>query len=103
MSKTWNIGDTIKPADMQLGDTVEPKGNSMDFGTSIVRAIAGDSICLYRPYAHCDNFSCAYTHNAYSPYEEKGERVICYVGIEEYTINRQDDREYILHYRRTIK
>lgn len=68
--------EMIKALDMRLGDTVRPVESSSLFMTSVVKTISADGVTLFRPYASCIS-DIAYI----------GNKVICMVGIEEYTIS----------------
>ncbi len=70
----------ISPFEMELGDTVcrvYSDGWPMDWGTMIVKRLTDDSVTLWRPYGTTADFSC-------------GESVICYMGLEEFTMDRAD-------------
>ena len=69
---------TIQAKELKLGDVIQCLGINQEFSTGIVKQVKSDSITIYRPYAVTANFS--YTGG-----------VICYTGIEEYQIPRNDD------------
>lgn len=83
----------IRAMDMQLGDVIRPfdSGNPGPWTSAIVKRITDDSIVLFRPYGVSADFS--YTGG-----------VICYTGIEEYTIARKSmSAEWVLLERKTLK
>lgn len=79
----------IKPRDMKLADTVRynPFGK---WSNAIVKQITATDVVLFRPYGTTADFS--YTGG-----------VICYVGIEEYTVPLSSDMEYELLDRMELK
>lgn len=77
----------IKARDLQLADEIRSGLGCDGWDTAIVKQVTDDSITLFRPYGHHADFS--YTGG-----------VICYIGVEEYTIARDSDVEYYV-YRRT--
>jgi hypothetical protein len=79
----------IKPREMKLADTIKysPFGK---WNNAIVKQITDTDVTLFRPYGATADFS--YTGG-----------VICYVGIEEYTIPISSDMEYELLERKELK
>lgn len=79
----------IKPREMQLADTVSypPFG---PWHNAIVKQVDGNNVTLFRPYGTTADFS--YTGG-----------VICYIGVEEYTIPLSSDAEYELLNRKTLR
>jgi hypothetical protein len=69
----------IKAKDLKLADHIN-LGFSV-WGSAIVQKVTENNVRLYRPYGVNSDFSVC------------GDTVICYVGIEEFEIWR-DDREY---------
>lgn len=81
----------IKARDLQLGDVLNIGSlGTAAWHTAIVNRIEGENIHLFRPYGTHADFS--YTGG-----------VICYVGIEQYTIPRMSDVEYYVHERCDLK
>ena len=79
----------IKTSQLQLADVVRMSPDTMAFSTAIVTQIKDNIITLFRPYGVTADFS--YTGG-----------VICYTGIEEYTIY-SSDREVELLERKVLK
>lgn len=79
----------IKARDMHLADTVayEPFG---PWHNAIVKQIDANNVTLFRPYGTTADFS--YTGG-----------VICYIGIEEYTIPLSSDADYTLLNRKELR
>lgn len=86
--KSYNPPLIVKASQLHLADVVR-SGNS-PFDTAIVKRIRenGD-VVLFRPYGATADFSMA------------GNQVICYVGIEEYTV--YPDTEMELLERRSLR
>ena len=76
---------TIKARELQLGDKVQCYEGA--YSTATVRQIEDGIVYLVRPYTHT------------SDYETSG-GLTCYVGIEEFTVYHDSDREWILLDRR---
>ena len=57
---------------------------------STVKQIKGDDITFYRPYTHTGD--CSYTGG-----------VLCYVGVEEWTDDKNRDRDWELVSRTVLK
>lgn len=64
----------VPAKDLKLGDVIQAFDHDC-FGCATVKKIDESSIYLYRPYVHHADFSCT-------------GGVICYTGIEEYSIAR---------------
>ena len=79
---------TITPREMQLGDVI--RNGDSPFSDSTVKQIKDNMITLFRPYVHTSDFS--YVGG-----------VITYIGIEEYKISVDSDREYQLIQRVTLR
>lgn len=79
----------VKPSEMQVGDVV----NSADtpWSTAIVQQIHDGQVHLYRPYA--GNHGCIYSNNS----------IICYMGVEEYSIPIDYSGKYDLLERRDVE
>jgi hypothetical protein len=74
--------EKIKARDMKLADYVSLHATGL-FDTAIVSNITESDVHLFRPYGTNADFS--YTGG-----------VICYVGIEQYSIPRDSQVEYVL-------
>lgn len=61
-----------------------------EWGTAIVKNIAGGLVHLYRPYGHAENWS-------YSG------GVICYMGVEEFTRPCTDSEKFFLYRREELR
>ncbi len=81
---------TVKARDMQLADTVRYTPFGSAWSVAIVKQITPTQVVLFRPYGTTADFS--YTGG-----------VICYVGIEEYTIPLSSDWDYQLLERKVLK
>lgn len=81
--------EKIQARDMQLADTVryEPFGV---WNTAIVKQVTPTEVVLFRPYGTTFDFE--YTGG-----------VICLTGVEEYTIPRSSDAQYVLLDRKTLR
>jgi hypothetical protein len=73
----------IPTRDLRLADTVIVTNDCGPWNTSIVRKVTDTEVMLFRPYGTTADFS--YTGG-----------VICYVGIEEFSIPRGDHPVTIL-------
>lgn len=80
----------ISPRDMQLGDTVRYLPFGSAWNVAIVKQITATDVVLFRPYGTTADFS--YTGG-----------VICYVGMEQYTVPLSSDMEYELLGRKDLK
>ena len=78
----------MKLSELQLADQVIEQGNH-SLGILTVKNIVNGNVTFFRPFTHTADFS--YTGG-----------VICYVGIEEYTVTH-DRSDYTLIERRTLK
>jgi len=88
--------ETIKARDMRLGDRVVPIEPASVFSACVVKAITDTDIWLYRPYGTSSTMALGYTYASHSPYEQKGLSVICYMGVEEYPISKNDVRDWMV-------
>jgi len=70
---------TIKTKELQLGDVISLYEGA--YSTATVKKITEDSITLFRPYVHNPG-------------------IICYIGIEEFTIHRNTDQDFVLFFRK---
>jgi len=80
----------ITAKQMQLGDTVQLASGAVPFCACTVKQIRDGFVTLFRPYVHTADFS--YTGG-----------VMCYVGVEEYTLPIEYSQEYYLLERKTLK
>ncbi len=80
----------ITPKQMQLGDTVRYQPFGSAWNVAIVKQITDKDVTLFRPYGTTADFS--YTGG-----------VICYVGMEQYTVPLCSSAEYELLGRRDLK
>lgn len=84
----------IKPVDMQLGDVVcmvlQGNEKQIPWQYSIVKQIKDGQVTLFRPYGVHADFSCT-------------SGVICYVGIEQYSIPVDYHTQYLLFERSELK
>jgi hypothetical protein len=82
MEMTTYPNKPMKANELQLGDVVTAfyNENPGPWSTAIVKKVTDDSITFYRPYGTKADFS--YTGG-----------VICYMGLEEYTVPRNDSRD----------
>ena len=75
------MSEQVKARDLHLADIIRVPSSSaeidMPWNTAIVREVTATEVKLFRPYGTTANFS-------YSG------GVICYVGIENYSIPRND-------------
>lgn len=78
----------IKAKDLKLADTIII-GTGITWSNAIVKQVTDKDIVLFRPYGTTVDFS--YTGG-----------VICYIGVEEYTIP-QNDCEYEVLERKDLK
>lgn len=79
----------VKVRDMKLADTVRYT-SFCEWNVAIVKQITATDVVLFRPYGTCADFS--YTGG-----------VICYVGIEEYTVPLSSEYDYELLNRKDLK
>ena len=63
----------VKYDQLQLGDVVRLLSNTGAYSTSTVKQIKDGLITFFRPYVQTADFSCT-------------SGVICYIGIEEFTV-----------------
>jgi len=77
----------VKGTELRLADVVNTEGDK--YNSATIKQITKDSITLFRPYVATADFS--YTGG-----------VICYIGIEEYTVPK-DDREWEVIERKELK
>jgi hypothetical protein len=88
---------TIKAAELQLGDVVTPTYRQISpWDACIVEKVTPTQVTLFRPYGTCSDFSC-------SGGEPDSHSVICYTGIEEYTVFRDSSTEFYLWERKALK
>lgn len=81
----------MKARDLQLGDVIDIGSmGSAGWTTAIVKQIEGGNVHLFRPYGTTADFS--YTGG-----------VICYVGMEQYTVPLSSDMEFYVHIRQELK
>ena len=80
----------LKACDLRLADTI-CIDNVIPWGYCIVKQIKDGEITLYRPYGTTADFS----------YNTGG--VICYVGLDEFKIPLDSDREYRVIERKDLK
>jgi hypothetical protein len=92
----YNPAETIvKMSNLQIGDTVQDTRCTMPFGTATVKNISkqegslNEYVTFFRPYVHTSDFKTT-------------AGVICYVGIEEYTVPIVGDSEYVLFERKRL-
>jgi hypothetical protein len=79
----------IKVTEMQLGDVVRPDSPANSkFADATVKNITADAVHLFRPYVQTADFS--YTGG-----------VICYIGIEEYSVHLSSPNTFLLVQRLT--
>jgi hypothetical protein len=78
----------VKAKDLKLADVVRLDEIST-FNCAVVKKIDGGFITLWRPYGHISDFSGVWG-------------VICYVGIEEWSISASD-KEYEVVERKDLK
>lgn len=77
-----------KVSELKLADTV--RVSVTDWGTAIVQNITATDVVFFRPYGVTANFS--YTGG-----------VICYVGIETYSVPLSSDMEFEILTRKELK
>lgn len=72
--------EIVNTEDLQLGDTVRQTGDSFGgpFTTCVITQVTDDAVTLFRPYATTADFSYV------------GNRVIPYIGIEEYSVEKSN-------------
>jgi hypothetical protein len=80
---------TVKARDLRLADTIN-LDNVIPWGYAIVKQIKDGEVTLFRPYGTTADFS--YTGG-----------VIPYVGIDEFKVSLNSDREYIVVERKELK
>lgn len=85
MKTTFN--QTLPAAELKLGDVIQVLDGP--FGTAIVSKVERDEIKLYRPYGTNADFSCT-------------SGVICYVGIEEFSVPRSQTKTYFVYDRQEL-
>lgn len=83
------INKEMRVADLQLGDIIRIGTGDAPFNDAIVSHVGTEAIKLFRPYGTNADFSCT-------------SGVICYVGIEEYSIPR-DARPVFVYRRQVLK
>jgi len=76
---------TIKTRELQLGDVVSLYEGA--YSTATVKKITEDLITLFRPYVHASDFP-------------NIGGIMCYIGIEEFTIHRNTDQDFVLFFRK---
>jgi len=81
-TRTW-----VKASELKLADTIQVECSAWNF--AIVKQVTEQDVVLFRPYGVTEDFS--YSGGA-----------ICYVGIEEYSIPRNDRLVRLLE-RRELK
>ena len=69
----------MKNSELQLADQVIYEDDSTNFGINTVKQIKDGIITFFRPYTHTSDFSST-------------AGVICYVGVEEWKTEVNDDR-----------
>lgn len=79
----------VTPAEMQLGDRIQCYEDPC-FSTGIIKSIDSHYVHIFRPYGTTAEFS-------YSG------GVICYIGIEEYSLSRTSQLKYRLLSRTKLK
>lgn len=79
----------VRASDLRLADTIK-LDNVIPWGYCIVRQIKDDEVTLFRPYGTTADFS--YTGG-----------VIPYVGIDEFKVPLNSDREYLVVERKELK
>lgn len=80
----------VRPGELKLGDVVTDAVKHSPWGTAIVRRVTKDTVTFFRPYGVSEDFS--YTGG-----------VICYTGVEEFTINKSLDETFTLVERKELK
>jgi hypothetical protein len=78
----------VKYSELQLADVVIL--SNVIYGTATVKQIKDGSITFFRPYVHTEDFS-------------YGGGVICYIGIEEFTVCADSSSEVELLERKGLK
>jgi hypothetical protein len=77
--------------ELQIGDTVCDAGyESEPWSTKIVKNVTEKEVTFFRPYGTTADFSCT-------------SGVICYIGLEEYSIPRDWPSKYTLYHRQNLK
>lgn len=79
----------VKTRDLRLADTVKLSG-AMIWHTAIVSQIEDGKVTFFRPYGHSADFSST-------------GGVICYVGIEQFSVPQDSDFEYEVLDRKELK
>lgn len=79
----------IKQRDLKLADVVE-LGGVNGYGTATIERIADGMVHLFRPYTMTADFSCS-------------GGVICYIGVEHFSVFQDSDRTFKLVGRKELK
>ena len=79
---------TVKPCDLRLADVVDL--GFVPWGSAIVKQIKDGVVTLFRPYGTTADFSCT-------------SGVICYTGLEEIRVARDDSRPFQVIERKELK
>lgn len=78
----------VPASELRLADVVEVFAGP--YGTATVRQIKDDQVYFFRPYTRSDDF--AYTGG-----------VICYTGIEEFSVSVDTPTPFKLYHRKELK
>ena len=79
----------VKPRELECADVVETSPDG-PWNYAIVKKVTETQIFLFRPYGTTSDFK--YTGG-----------VICYIGIDEYAIERSDERPLMLLERKPLR
>lgn len=81
----------ISTAELQVGDTVRyADGVIGAWGSCIVKNVTVEEVTLFRPYGTCEDFLTS-------------SGVICYIGLEEYKVLKNENSKWILYARKELK
>jgi hypothetical protein len=73
------VNELLVTTELQLGDTVRNGLVSVcAFDVMVVKKITPTEVTFFRPYVQTADFSCA---------GKNGSQVICYIGIEEFSVS----------------